>query len=87
MTNSKSDLGLILRAAAFATHKHKDQRRKVARATPYINHPISLAEVLHTDGGVRDPSGELTDTKFLGKEARKRLQVVKAGKARMRKSR
>ena len=55
MTRSKSDLGLVLRAAQFAANKHKDQRRKDADARPYINHPINLAEVLHTDGGVRDP--------------------------------
>ena len=114
MSRTKDDLGLVLRAAQFAAHKHKDQRRKDAKATPYINHPIGLAEVLHTDGGVRDPVViaaallhdtiedtettydelrgifgedvadtvvELTDTKFLGKEARKRLQIAKAGRA------
>jgi len=114
MPGAKDELGLVLRAVQFAAHKHKDQRRKDVRATPYINHPIALAEVLHTDGGVRDPTViaaallhdtiedtettydelrglfgedvadtvvELTDTKFLGKEARKRLQVAKAGKS------
>jgi guanosine-3',5'-bis(diphosphate) 3'-pyrophosphohydrolase len=55
MSRTKDDLGLILQAVQFAAHKHKDQRRKDAKATPYINHPIALAEVLHTDGGVRDP--------------------------------
>lgn len=55
MTRTEDDLGLVLRAAQFAAHKHRDQRRKDAKATPYINHPIALAEVLHTDGGVRDP--------------------------------
>jgi len=55
MTKIKNDLGLVLRAAQFAANKHKDQRRKDAKARPYINHPINLAEVLHTDGGVRDP--------------------------------
>jgi guanosine-3',5'-bis(diphosphate) 3'-pyrophosphohydrolase len=54
-TTTKDDLGLVLRAAQFAALKHKDQRRKDARQTPYINHPISLAEVLHSDGAVRDP--------------------------------
>jgi len=44
---TEDDLGLVLRAAQFAALKHKDQRRKDAKATPYINHPISLAEVLH----------------------------------------
>jgi guanosine-3',5'-bis(diphosphate) 3'-pyrophosphohydrolase len=51
----KDDLGLVLRAAQFAAHKHRNQRRKDVKATPYINHPIGLAELLHTDGGVRDP--------------------------------
>jgi len=114
MPSAKDDIGLVLQAAMFAAHKHKDQRRKDAKATPYINHPIALAEVLHTDGRVRDPIViaaallhdtiedtettydelrgsfgeevadtvvELTDTKFLGKELRKRLQITKAGRA------
>jgi guanosine-3',5'-bis(diphosphate) 3'-pyrophosphohydrolase len=55
MPKAKDDLGLVIRAAQFAAQKHKDQRRKDVKATPYINHPINLAEVLHTDGGVRDP--------------------------------
>jgi GTP diphosphokinase / guanosine-3',5'-bis(diphosphate) 3'-diphosphatase len=55
MPKAKDDLGLVLRAAQFAAQKHKDQRRKDVKATPYINHPINLAEVLHTDGGVHDP--------------------------------
>jgi len=55
MSRTKDELGLVLRAVQFAAHKHRDQRRKDAKSTPYINHPISLAEVLHTDGRVRDP--------------------------------
>jgi guanosine-3',5'-bis(diphosphate) 3'-pyrophosphohydrolase len=55
MHKTNDDIGLVLRAAQFAAHKHRDQRRKDVKATPYINHPISLAEVLHKDGGVRDP--------------------------------
>jgi guanosine-3',5'-bis(diphosphate) 3'-pyrophosphohydrolase len=111
---TRDPLGLVLRATAFAAHRHKEQRRKDAKATPYINHPIALAEVLHTDGRVDDPAViaaallhdtiedtqttydeirgqfgatiadiviEVTDTKFLSKEARKRLQVMKAGKS------
>ena len=46
---------LILRAVAFAAHKHRDQRRKDKEASPYINHPIELANVLWQEGGVRDP--------------------------------
>jgi guanosine-3',5'-bis(diphosphate) 3'-pyrophosphohydrolase len=47
-------LALLLRALAFAAHKHRDQRRKDAEASPYINHPIALAEVLAGEGGVTD---------------------------------
>ncbi len=48
------DLALLFRALAFAAHKHRDQRRKDAEASPYINHPIALAEVLTGEGGVTD---------------------------------
>lgn len=48
-------LGLIMHALAFASHKHRDQRRKDAEASPYINHPIALANILTNEGGVRDP--------------------------------
>ena len=48
------DLALLLRALSFAAHKHRDQRRKDAEASPYINHPIALAEVLAGEGGVGD---------------------------------
>ena len=47
-------LALLLKALAFAAHKHRDQRRKDAEASPYINHPIALAEVLAGEGGVTD---------------------------------
>jgi len=55
MSHKLNDLGLVLRAAQFAAHRHREQRRKDASETPYVNHPIALAEVLHSDGGVRDP--------------------------------
>ena len=48
------DLALLLKALSFAAHKHRDQRRKDAEASPYINHPIALAEVLAGEGGVTD---------------------------------
>jgi GTP diphosphokinase / guanosine-3',5'-bis(diphosphate) 3'-diphosphatase len=48
------DLALLLKALAFAAHKHRDQRRKDAEASPYINHPIELADVLVNEGGVTD---------------------------------
>ncbi len=52
--NPDRDLALLFRALAFAAHKHRDQRRKDAEASPYINHPIALAEVLAGEGGVAD---------------------------------
>jgi guanosine-3',5'-bis(diphosphate) 3'-pyrophosphohydrolase len=103
--------GLILRAIAFAAHKHREQRRKDKDASPYINHPIQLATVLWEEGGVTDPQViaaallhdtledtettwqelrgefgreiadvvlEVTDTKWISKQARKRLQVSRA---------
>jgi guanosine-3',5'-bis(diphosphate) 3'-pyrophosphohydrolase len=50
----KGELALLLRALAFAAHKHRDQRRKDPDASPYINHPIALADVLVNEGGVTD---------------------------------
>lgn len=46
---------IILRAAAFAAEKHSNQRRKDADASPYINHPLSLASLLSNEGGMLDP--------------------------------
>ena len=47
--------GLLLRALGFAARKHRDQRRKDPEASPYINHPIALANVLANEAGVTDP--------------------------------
>jgi len=44
----------IIRAAAFAAHKHRDQRRKDEAASPYINHPLALANLLANEAGVED---------------------------------
>ena len=46
---------IILKAAQFASEKHKNQRRKDAEASPYINHPLELASVLAVEGGIEDP--------------------------------
>lgn len=42
----------FIKALAFAADKHKNQRRKDAEASPYINHPIALANVLANEGGI-----------------------------------
>ena len=44
----------FIKAVAFAAEKHKNQRRKDAHASPYINHPIALANVLANEAGVSD---------------------------------
>ncbi len=55
MTSTTQDsLAVIFRALEFAAHKHRDQRRKDAGATPYINHPIQLAGVLVNEAGITD---------------------------------
>ena len=54
MPPRQNDLPLIFKAIAFAAAKHRDQRRKDAQATPYINHPIAVAEVL-VNAGIHDP--------------------------------
>ena len=50
-----ADAKLFLKALSFAAHKHRDQRRKDADASPYINHPIDLANVLCNEAGICDP--------------------------------
>ena len=49
-----NDLTLVISAALFAAEQHKDQRRKDAGATPYINHPLQVAHAIATIGGVTD---------------------------------
>lgn len=44
----------LLTAIKFSAEKHRNQRRKDADASPYINHPIQVAEILFRVGGVRD---------------------------------
>ena len=54
MTHTPSALPFFIQAVAFAANKHRNQRRKDAEASPYINHPIALANVLANEGGVQD---------------------------------
>lgn len=44
----------LLSALQFSASKHRDQRRKDREASPYINHPIEVAHVLASVGGVTD---------------------------------
>lgn len=47
-------LGELIKAMAFAARKHRDQRRKDVCASPYINHPIQLVDVLTNEAGITD---------------------------------
>jgi len=46
MSAHPNSLALIAKALRFASEKHVNQRRKDAAASPYINHPIRLFELL-----------------------------------------
>ena len=55
MTSAAGSIAIIIKAAHFAADKHRDQRRKGVRNTPYINHPLEVAERLTTVAGISDP--------------------------------
>jgi len=50
----KNDLTFFLKALSFSAGKHRHQRRKDSSASPYINHPIEVANILWTIGEVYD---------------------------------
>jgi GTP diphosphokinase / guanosine-3',5'-bis(diphosphate) 3'-diphosphatase len=50
-----ADLVTFVRAVDFAARKHRFQRRKDEDASPYINHPIAVANVLATAAVISDP--------------------------------
>jgi guanosine-3',5'-bis(diphosphate) 3'-pyrophosphohydrolase len=54
MECADQDISSLLSALRFSAERHRDQRRKDAESTPYINHPIQVAEILWRVGGVRD---------------------------------
>jgi len=86
------DVGLIFKALDFAARKHRDQRRKDQEASPYINHPIALVNLLWNSAGITDPAVitaallhdtvEDTDTTFaeleqeFGREVKELVQEV-----------
>lgn len=47
------DLVVVTRALVFSADKHRNQRRKDKDASPYINHPIDLLNIL-VMAGIRD---------------------------------
>jgi (p)ppGpp synthase/HD superfamily hydrolase len=70
MNDTKLTTGLaipaLMDATMFAAEKHRDQRRKDALDTPYINHPIMVVNLMANVGGITDiealQAGMLHDT-------------------------
>lgn len=50
------DASLLLQALEFAADRHRDQRRKDRSQTPYVNHLITVANLIANVGGVSDPA-------------------------------
>jgi guanosine-3',5'-bis(diphosphate) 3'-pyrophosphohydrolase len=47
-------LPIVMQAANFAAERHRQQRRKDEDASPYINHPLNVANLLCEVGGIND---------------------------------
>ena len=70
MTDRNTDITIaipaLMEATLFAADKHRGQKRKDARGTPYINHPIMVVHLMIRVGGVTDiealKAGMLHDT-------------------------
>jgi len=62
----EKEFSIIVDALKFSSGKHSNQRRKDREASPYINHPIDVLEVLWNIGKIRDAetlaAGVLHDT-------------------------
>jgi len=54
MHMDQENLLMLLKAIRFASLKHNNHRRKDADESPYINHPIAVAEMLCRIGKVTD---------------------------------
>ena len=67
-TKLEADLTIpaLMEATMFAAEKHRDQKRKDARGTPYINHPIMVVNLMAKVGRITDietlQAGMLHDT-------------------------
>ena len=60
-----SSLANVMKAADFAAKKHRDQRRKDPQQTPYINHPIGVANILANEGLYQKAAYSVVDKKHL----------------------
>lgn len=54
MNEKPSQSREVLKAIQFAAEKHRHQRRKDEESSPYVNHPIAVANTLVSVGGLSD---------------------------------
>jgi len=54
MSYNENQISKLIKAYRFSAEKHTAQRRKDTDASPYINHPIQVSEILYNTGEVRD---------------------------------
>ena len=79
MSAQTPDLTKIFQACIFAANKHQDQIRKDQEGSPYITHPLFVAQVIWEIGGVADTNilvaailhDTIEDTKTTRTELRK----------------
>jgi guanosine-3',5'-bis(diphosphate) 3'-pyrophosphohydrolase len=50
----ETQVNILLAAAIFAAEKHRGQVRKDQRGSPYITHPLSVAQLLWEIGGIQE---------------------------------
>ncbi|KAF2074775.1 hypothetical protein CYY_003921 [Polysphondylium violaceum] len=53
-SQENTDIATLMKTIEFASIKHRDQRRKDKHSTPYINHPIGVANQISQIGKVYD---------------------------------
>jgi guanosine-3',5'-bis(diphosphate) 3'-pyrophosphohydrolase len=84
MNPAANDMAVLLDAIRFAAEKHRDQRRKGASASPYINHPIAVADLLARVGRIDDIAtlvaavlhDTIEDTETTGEELERHFGAV-----------
>ncbi len=54
--HNQSDTQLLLATALFAADRHRDQRRKDPKGSPYINHTIEVASRISGPGSSIGPN-------------------------------
>lgn len=56
MSETSALTKLLIKCVHFSAVKHKKQRRMDPDATPYINHPIGVAQILTEEANITDPT-------------------------------